>query len=66
MSAAPDRFEEWLDRIAAGERPTVEGFARSAIGELPRVDVLARALNPKAWGFKSQAQMNEAFDEQET
>lgn len=63
MTAA---FDTWLDRVAAGEKPTAANFARSAIeaeGRIEPIRTRVRPLNYRAWGYSSQAEMDAAMGE---
>jgi len=55
-------FDKWQDRLVAGEKPSVENFAATALTDLPRVTIRPRRLDFRAWGFKSQAEMDAAFE----
>lgn len=65
MSNQSLAYNEWQDRIVAGEKPTVESFARSAFAQDPPKLIetpVARLRNYKLWGFASQAEMDAAFE----
>lgn len=53
MGAQSRLYDEWLDGVADGIRPTLEGFARSALSaDPPRpVETTIRKLDPSKWGF---------------
>lgn len=50
MSAQSQAWNEWLDAVLDGQPCTADTFARSAIGELPRVTIPVRQLDPAVWG----------------
>lgn len=67
MSEQSRGFDQWVERIVAGEAVTAGGFARDAIGPLPLIETsVARLSNYRAWGFASQAEMDAAFSQGET
>lgn len=57
MSTQSRAYNDWQDRIAAGVKPTVENFARSALTDLPRVETGIRKPNFSAWPPEVQAEM---------
>jgi len=54
-----DGFNDWLDRVADGEKPTVASFAQSAITDRPkRIETRARPpMNKGMWPPKIWAEM---------
>jgi len=44
-----EKYDDWLERIVSGEPVDAGAFARSAIGELPRVETGIVRLNPSRW-----------------
>lgn len=63
MAEQSRAWDQWLDRLIDGKKPTADEFARSALTDLPRVTIQPRPLNPKSWGYRSQAEMDAAFAE---
>lgn len=65
MSNQSLAFNEWQDRIVAGEKPTVANFAQSAMAQDPPklITTPVARLDPSRWGFKSRAEMDAAFAE---
>jgi hypothetical protein len=46
-------WDEWLDGILEGDKPTVESFTRSAFSADPirLIETPVRKLDPSKWGF---------------
>lgn len=62
MNALQSRaWDEWLDRLVDGKKPDTDEFARSALSDLPRVETQVRRLDPRKWGFRTEAEMDAAF-----
>ncbi len=64
MSQQSRAWDEWLDRLVDGRKPTTDDFVRSALTDLPRVETHVRQLNYRAWGFRSQAEMDAAYGDE--
>ena len=65
MSEQSRAWDAFLDRVADGEKPTVEGFARTALTDLPRVDIKPRRLtNKSAWPPEVWAEMQKIWSDQ--
>lgn len=66
MSEQSRAFDEWMDRVAAGEKLNAGEFARSAIGELPKITVAARPPTKGAWPPEVWAEMQRIWNGEES
>lgn len=66
MSNQSRAYDEWQDRLVAGDKPTVENFVRSALAQDPPklITIQVARLDPARWGFLSRAEMDAAFGEE--
>lgn len=60
-------FIEWQERLVAGEKPTIANFIETAFAQDPPKPVMTQVarLDPRRWGFKTSAEMDAAFAEEE-
>lgn len=49
MSAQSRAFDAWLDSVLDGQEADAGQFARSAIGDVPKIETTVARLNPKLW-----------------
>jgi hypothetical protein len=62
--SAPGTWNEFLEGVLAGQPATVEGFARSALGELEPVNtpVNLPTGGPSVWGDEMWATMKQIME----
>lgn len=54
MSEQSLAYDKWIDALLMGRRADAGSFARSAIGEIPRIETKVRKPDFSLWGEEAR------------